>query len=714
MATIKKNFPVTGLGCAACVARVENTLKGCSGVESASVSLASNSAQVEYDPAVIKGADLKKAVQDAGYDLIVPEENEDEDTEGEEDPDLAVEEEAARLREKEFRRLKRDMWLAIILAAVIMILSFGFVGFKGKGLVLFLLASISVFWCGRRFIVNALKQLKHFSATMDTLVALSTTISWLFSTFNLLFPKVWTSQGLEATLYFDSCAMIVAFILIGRVLEQQAKNGTTASIRALMDLQPKKVKAKPGEIVKVKPGQRVPVDGVVVDGDSYVDESLLTGEPVAVFKSAGSRVYTGTVNQKGALKVRTEKTGGDTMLSAIIKMVRDAQGSKPRIQSIVDKVAAVFVPVIIVIALVTFFYWAFVPSGSFVKALLSMVSVLVIACPCSLGLATPTAIIAGIGKGAEKGILIKDADALQIAGKVDTVLVDKTGTLTTGKPVVVEEYWVDEAEKGVLKAMEQLSEHPLAGAVCEHMKDIEPVKVEGFRAIPGEGVEAVRGNMTYFVGNHGPESSVLAEKWGKEGKTVIQFSDEDRLIAVLAFEDVLKESSAEAVTTLAGSGIRTVMLTGDNEASARAAADKSGIAEVRAGMLPAEKAQFVKDLQAAGHKVAMVGDGINDSAALALADLSVAMGKGSDIAMDASMVTIVSSDLGKLPQMVDLSKKTGRVIKENLFWAFIYNIIAVPAAAGVFGFSLNPMIAAACMAFSSVCVVLNSLRLRKL
>ena len=701
--SIRKNFPIEGLGCAACVLRVENALRKVEGVDNVSVSLASNSAQVDYDPALVTPEQLRTAVSDAGYGLIIPE-SEDE---------AEVEDEAEKMRVRYYRRSRRSMWLAILLAIAVFVLQLDTVAFKGKGFALLALASVSVFWCGRHFISSAFTQLRHFSAGMDTLVTLSTLISWLFSLFTLVFPGFWTSKGLPATLYFDSCTMIVAFILIGRVLEERAKYGTTRAVRDLMELRPGKEKYAVGDSVRVKPGKRIPVDGVVVEGESYVDESLLTGEPAPVFKQVGDKVYTGTLNQKGAFKVQAEKVGEDTMLSGIIRLVQEAQGSKPRVQRLVDKVAAVFVPVVLVLAIATFIGWAFVAAdGSFAKALLNMVSVLVIACPCALGLATPTAIVAGIGKGARLGILIKDADSLQVAKDIDTVVLDKTGTLTAGHPTLTGEHWYVERAKGILLAMEQRSEHPLAEAFVNRLAGVKPLEISNFTAIPGEGVEAVYMSETYYVGKHSPEVSPEARKWLDEGKTVVYFHDNQSLLAVFAIEDELNESAASAVSYLRDMKVQTYMLTGDNTAAAGLVARQVGIDQVTAEVLPQDKEQFVRRLQDGGRKVAMVGDGINDSAALARANLSVAMGKGSDIAMDASMVTIVASDLNKVPQLIDLSRRTVRIIRENLLWAFLYNVIAIPAAAGLFGFSLTPMIAAACMAFSSVCVVCNSHRLR--
>ena len=715
------------MGCAACVARVENTLKACKGVSAVNVSLASNSAQVDYDPAVVTPGEMKKAVQDAGYDMLVDGSDDEADSEAE----IA--------RQDAFSALRKDTILACVLAALVMLLSMGFEDFPGKGFVLWALATPVVFWCGRRFFKAGFSALRHGSANMDTLVALSVSISYLFSVFNLLFPQVWTSQGLEAHLYFESATMIVAFILIGRLLEERAKHSTTAAIRKLMGLQEKGSTARPGETVLVKPGERLAVDGLVTDGSSYVDESTLTGEPVPALKQAGSHVYAGTINQNGALTVKVEKVGENTLLSGIIRMVRDAQGSKAPIQKTVDRIAAVFVPVIIGISVLTLLIW--ILCGDVTLGLLAMVTVLVIACPCSLGLATPTAIIAGIGNGASKGILIKDAESLQVARKVQAMVMDKTGTLTEGKPSVVESVWDptiltedDPNElnlRDVLYALEHRSEHPLALAVCESLRGCEDLPVEDFQAILGKGIAGTVHGTRYYVGNMDLLHDVVGDipeatnpmvgdsigPWMDAGYTVTLLFDKVKVYAVLALADELKDTSVQAVKALQAQGIEIHMLTGDNEVAARHIAEETGIAHVKAHVLPQDKAEYVKRLQASGKRVAMVGDGINDSAALAQADLGIAMGQGSDIAIDTAQVTIVSSDLSKLSDLVRLSKRTVTIIRENLFWAFFYNLLAVPLAAGILypvnGFLLNPMVAAACMALSSVCVVTNSLRLRK-
>ena len=730
MSSVKRSFPVQGMGCAACVARVEGALKSAPGVCGASVSLASNTALVEYDSTVTTPEALRKAVQDAGYDLL---------TEGGEDE---AEADAEAAREEAFQKLKKDTILAAALAVLVMLIGMGFKDFPGKRYLLWALATPVVSWCGRRFFKAGFSAVRHGSANMDTLVALSVSISYLFSVFNLLFPGVWTSRGLQPHLYFESSTMIVAFILLGRLLEERAKHSTTAAIRGLMGLQAQGAEIRPGELVLIKPGQRIGVDGVVADGASYVDESTLTGEPMPVVKQKGDRVYAGTLNQNGALNVVAEKVGGDTVLSAIIRMVRGAQGSKAPIQHLVDKIAAVFVPVIIGISILTLLAWIFLaPQDGVTLGLLAMVAVLVIACPCSLGLATPTAIIAGIGKGASQGILIKDAESLQVASKVDAIVMDKTGTLTEGKPSVVESVWdpslaLDAAGsqdlRDVLFSLEKQSDHPLAESVCASLRGCNQLPVKDFEALLGRGITGTVDGVRYYVGNldllntviPNPEdvsiSPLLEESlhlWMDQGYMVTLLFDSKRLYAVLALADDLRDSAVQAVKVLQENGLEVHMLTGDNEISAKRTAAETGIRHVQAHVLPEDKARYVALLQATGKKVAMVGDGINDSAALAQADLGIAMGSGSDIAIHAAQVTVVSSDLGKIRQLIRLSRKTVSVIRENLFWAFFYNLAAVPLAAGVLypftGWLLNPMIAAACMALSSICVVTNSLRLRK-
>ena len=730
MSEIKKEtFPVLGMSCASCAARVDKTLNGQPGVQEASVNYAAATAQVVYDADECSPLVLKAAVQQAGYDLLVETEND-------------ITDEAEKAHAARYESLKKRTLWAIVLAVPIMVLSMAFMHVGWVNYVVWLLSTPVVFVLGRGFFVSAWKQLKHGTCNMDTLVALSTGIAYLFSLFNLFFPQFWLARGIEPHVYFEASSVIIAFILLGRLLEERAKRNTSAAIRKLMGLQPKTVTVwtsegerilpitaiRQGDTVVVKPGERIAVDGVVSEGQSYVDESMLSGEPVPVRKQKDSKVYAGTINQKGAFRFVADKIGQDTLLAQIIRMVQDAQGSKAPVQKLVDKIAAVFVPTIIIVALVAFVAWNLLAAeNGFTHGLLAMVTVLIIACPCALGLATPTALMVGIGKGAENGILIKDAESLEVARKVDTVVLDKTGTLTEGHPQVTDAIWLEEEAKHILYSLEKSSEHPLAEAVVKYLKNIPGRDVKNFGVLSGKGVEGYIEGKKYYAGNLTllQEKGIVlrealkrkAESWTNEAKTVIALADEQKALGVLAITDRLKPTTVQAIEELHKQGVEVWMLTGDQPEAAREVAKQVGIAHYQAGVLPQEKATFVQTLQAKGKKVAMVGDGINDSAALAQADLSIAMGQGSDIAMDTAMVTILSSDLVKISETIRLSQLTVRTIQQNLFWAFFYNLIGVPIAAGVLypinGFLLNPMIGGAAMAFSSVSVVTNSLRLRR-
>ena len=730
MSEIKKEtFPVLGMSCASCAARVDKTLNGQPGVQEASVNYAAATAQVVYDADECSPLVLKAAVQQAGYDLLVETEND-------------ITDEAEKAHAARYESLKKRTLWAIVLAVPIMVLSMAFMHVGWVNYVVWLLSTPVVFVLGRGFFVSAWKQLKHGTCNMDTLVALSTGIAYLFSLFNLFFPQFWLARGIEPHVYFEASSVIIAFILLGRLLEERAKRNTSAAIRKLMGLQPKTVTVwtsegerilpitaiRQGDTVVVKPGERIAVDGVVSEGQSYVDESMLSGEPVPVHKQKDAKVYAGTINQKGAFRFVADKIGQDTLLAQIIRMVQDAQGSKAPVQKLVDKIAAVFVPTIIIVALVAFVAWNLLAAeNGFTHGLLAMVTVLIIACPCALGLATPTALMVGIGKGAENGILIKDAESLEVARKVDTVVLDKTGTLTEGHPQVTDAIWLEEEAKHILYSLEKSSEHPLAEAVVKYLKNIPGREVKDFGVLSGKGVEGYIEGKKYYAGNLtllqekgivlGEALKKKAESWTDEAKTVIALADEQKALGVLAITDRLKPTTVQAIEELHKQGIEVWMLTGDQPEAAREVAKQVGIAHYQAGVLPQEKATFVQTLQAKGKKVAMVGDGINDSAALAQADLSIAMGQGSDIAMDTAMVTILSSDLVKISETIRLSQLTVRTIQQNLFWAFFYNLIGVPIAAGVLypinGFLLNPMIGGAAMAFSSVSVVTNSLRLRR-
>lgn len=728
---IKNTYPVLGMSCASCAARVDKTLNGLPGVYQATVNYATAIAQVEYNPKVCSDATLQSAVQDAGYDLLV-------DT-GEDVADKAEE-----IRLTRYRKIKRRTVAALLLSLPIMVISMFFEDISSLKYVLWILATPVVFGLGREFYINAWRQLKHSTSNMDTLVAVSTGIAYTFSVFNLLFPDFWLSRGIEPHIYFEAASVIIAFILLGRLLEERAKQNTSSAIKKLIGLQPKTVTiivdsdertvpitaVQKGDTILVKPGERIAVDGMVVTGESYVDESMLNGEPVPLHKQSGEKVFAGTINQKGTFQFIADKIGSDTILAQIIRMVQDAQGSKAPVQKLVDRIARFFVPAIISISIIAFVAWIFLaPTNGFTNGLLAMVTVLIIACPCALGLATPTAIMVGIGKGAEKGILIKDAQSLELAQKIDTIILDKTGTITAGHPIVVESLWENgfEHSRKILYSLEKLSEHPLSDAVVNTLQNEKEISIDKFENVPGKGVKGIVGSQTYYAGNlsllndnHITIAShlqELANKWTQEAKTLVWFADSTQAIAAIALTDEIKQTSAQAISQLQEMGVEVYMLTGDNAISAQAISRKVGINHYKAGVLPNEKAQFIKELQANGKKVGMVGDGINDSAALAQADLSIAMGQGSDIAVDTAMATILSSDLLKIPETIRLSQLTIKTIYQNLFWAFIYNLIGIPIAAGIFysvnGFLLNPMWASAAMAFSSVSVVLNSLRLKR-
>ncbi len=730
--TIKKTFPVLGMTCASCANSAQTIVEAQDGVVNAAVNFATGNLTVEYLPNMTDATKLQKAVQGVGYDLLVEDESTQQET-------------LEAIHEKKFKTLKNKTIWAVILSIPVVVYGMFFMDAPYANLIMWAFSTPVVLWLGRDFFINAWKQAKHRSANMDTLVALSTGIAYIFSVFNMLFPEFWHSRGLHAHVYFEAAAVIIAFILLGKLLEERAKGNTSTAIKKLMGLQPKTViviqadgtekqiaieEVNVGDVILVKPGEKIAVDGMVVSGNSYVDESMLSGEPVPVLKKENEKVFAGTINQKGSFQFKAVKVGKETMLAQIIKMVQDAQGSKAPVQKLVDKIAGIFVPVVIGIAILTFILWIILGGeNGVVQGLLAAITVLVIACPCALGLATPTAIMVGVGKGAEKGILIKDAESLELAKKVDAIILDKTGTITEGRPEVTGIQWLnnEDSTKAILVSIEKQSEHPLAEAVVNYFGKVSDfAKVEKFDSITGHGAKADFNNETYFVGNKklmfenkiniSEELQNQADEWGKQSKTAIWFSDSKQALAVVAISDKIKETSVQAIKELQDMGIDLYMLTGDNEATAKAIAEQTGIGHYKAEVLPQHKADFVNELQQQGKTVAMVGDGINDSTALATADVSIAMGKGSDIAMDVAKMTIISSDLTKIPQAIRLSKQTVATIKQNLFWAFIYNLIGIPIAAGILypinGFLLNPMIAGAAMALSSVSVVSNSLRLK--
>jgi len=732
---IKESFPVTGMTCASCAASVESVLKHTEGVFDASVNFANSSVLVEYDKELSPNQ-LQNALREVGYDIIIDAE----------DPSEVQQE----LQQKHYQDIKnRTIWSAI-LTLPIFVLGMFYMQWEPSKWISLVLAFPILFWFGRSFFINAFKQAKHGKANMDTLVALSTGIAFIFSVFNTFFPEFWLSRGIEPHVYYEAATVIITFISLGKLLEEKAKSNTSSAIKKLMGLQPKTLKiiengeekevpissVQVGQTILVRPGEKIPVDGEVSKGSSYVDESMITGEPVPVQKSQGEKVFAGTVNQKGSFQFTAEKVGGETLLSQIIKMVQQAQGSKAPVQKLVDKIAGIFVPAVLSISIVTFIVWMSVGGdNAFSQALLTSVAVLVIACPCALGLATPTAIMVGIGKGAENNILIKDAESLELGYKVNAVILDKTGTITEGKPLVTDILWKDKLQnqkeyKEILLAIEAQSEHPLAEAVVNHLKEenIEQAEITSFESITGKGVKAQsEKGSKYYVGNHKlmVEKDIqidatlmqTAESLEEKAKTVIFFGNEHQVLAILAIADKIKETSKKAIAMLQERGIEVYMLTGDNNKTASAVAKQVGITNYQGEVMPSDKATFVEKLQADGKIVAMVGDGINDSHALAQANVSIAMGKGSDIAMDVAKMTLITSDLQSIPKALELSKRTVLGIRQNLFWAFIYNIIGIPIAAGVLypvnGFLLDPMIAGAAMAFSSVSVVANSLRLKR-
>lgn len=728
-----KTLPVLEMSCAVCANSVEHTVAGLEGIKNAVVNFATHTLTVTYDVSVIGLNEIKKAVQDAGYDLII-----------EEGDTREMQEEA---ETKRYRILRRNTIGAWVLAIPLAILGMFFMHAPYANWIMLVLAVSIMFLFGNEFYINGFKHALKGSANMDTLVALSTLIAFLFSLFNTLYPQFWYSRGIEPHVYYEASGVIIAFVLLGKFLEERAKKNTSSAIKGLMGLQPKTAylispdgeeqevlisQLQAGDLLRVHPGERIPVDGVIEEGFSAIDESMLSGEAIAVMKQQGSKAMAGTINQQGSFIMKAIGVGEATLLAQIVKMVQEAQGSKAPVQRIVDKISSIFVPVVIGISLLTFVVWLLIGGDAYFSyAVLSAVSVLVIACPCALGLATPTALMVGMGKAASRHILIKDAYALENMCKVDTVVMDKTGTLTEGKPSVVDSYWFSDSSKvylDVLYTAEKQSEHPLSLAVLDWLDESGAANVDftDFENCPGRGIRMNYEGEIYWIGNRAfkdsfqvelsSDTKIVIKNWQKKANTIIYYGRGSSLLAIIAIADNLKSTSAAAVKTLRKNGIEVHLLTGDREEVAINTAKEAGILFHKAEVLPAEKEEYIKTLQANGKIVAMVGDGINDSQALARADVSIAMGKGTDIAMDVAMVTLMTSDLKLLPEAIRLSRQTVKHIRQNLFWAFIYNIIGIPLAAGVLfpinGMLLNPMLASAAMAFSSVSVVLNSLRLK--
>ena len=745
--TAQETLPILGMTCASCVSRVEKALRTPPGVLRAEVNLATEKATVTYLPGQATRQDLVDAVRGAGYDVVEPAPGAGKAAVAA----AADAEEAARAAAYHTLKLKVAVGFALSIFIFLGTMQphwFPFLpAWMHNGYLLWGLASIVQFWVGRQFYTTAWAALKHGTTTMNTLVALGSSAAYIYSVLGLLFPAFFEHQGLGEPMYFDSSAFIITLILTGRLLEARAKGQTGAAIKALIGLQPRTARVVRGGVetdvpvaevlagdrVVVRPGEKVPVDGVVEEGSSPVDESMLTGEPIPVGKHPGDEVIGATLNTTGSFTLRATKVGSETALAQIVRLVQQAQGTKPPIARLADVIAAWFVPAVIAIATVTLVVWlVWGPQPALNYALLNFVAVLVIACPCALGLATPTAIMVGTGKGAENGVLIRDGAALETAHKLDVVVLDKTGTLTEGKPRVTDVVPFDGAdgatppldEDGLLRLVagaERGSEHPLAAAILAEAdaRGVATPRATAFEAIAGHGIRAVVDGHTVVAGNErlagdaGERAALLAG----QGKTVVSVLVDDVPAGAIAVADTLKPSSAAAVGRLRQLGLDVVMLTGDQEATARAIAAEAGIDHVIAGVLPQEKASEVAALQRDGSRVAMVGDGINDAPALAQADVGMAIGTGTDVAMEASDVTLVSGDLGGVTTAVQLSRATIRTVKQNLFWAFAYNVALIPLAAGAFypafGILLSPIWAAAAMGLSSVTVVSNSLRLRR-
>ncbi len=730
----KETYQVEGMSCAVCTQNVESVLSSLKGVNSAHVNFASASVLVEFNEKEVSEKEFQESIEGIGYKLIIGQKN---------DPIFEI-------QEKEKRILKKAREKALfsnLFALPVFILSMFFPDVPYANWIMFILAIPVLSWFGRDFFTIAYKQARHGSTNMDTLVALSTGTAFLYSTFNTIFPEFLLTNGIKPHVYFEAVVIIIALILLGRYLEEKAKSKTSDSIKKLMGLKVKTAQllqnktekkvsiddVKIGDILIIRPGEKIPVDGKVINGSSYVDESMITGEPIPVEKKENDYVIGATVNTTGSFNMVAEKIGKYTMLSQIIEMVKNAQGSKAPVQKLVDKIASVFVPVVISLAIISFILWYLLgPDPKITYAFVTLVTVLIIACPCALGLATPTALMVGIGKGAENGILIKNAETLETAKKIDVVVVDKTGTITKGQPEVSEIVWLkSDIKRNVILEdvleIERKSEHPLAEAIVKYLDHLSnsSLNIVQFKSQTGLGVSATIYENNYLIGNYQlmkenqidiNEEHQYFDQFDNYAQTLVFIAKNKVLVALIAISDQLKENSISAIKRLQKMNIEVHMLTGDNKKTAQSIASKTGLNHYKAEVLPKDKLDYISNLQSQNLNVTMVGDGINDSPALSKADVGIAIGQGTDIAMESADITLVKGDLEKIAASIKLSKATFKTIKENLFWAFIYNIIAIPIAAGILypinGFMLNPMIAGGAMAFSSVSVVLNSLRLK--
>ncbi|OGE30512.1 copper-translocating P-type ATPase [Candidatus Daviesbacteria bacterium RIFCSPHIGHO2_01_FULL_44_29] len=739
MTEVKQIFPIKGMHCASCVGLIEKSLTQMPGVKKAMVNLATEQATVTFDSDLCKEEQIVSAVASVGYQAML-------------EQDMVSEDQERIEKTKELKKLGIKVASSLFLGGLILWGSFPGLTNTAPGIlkifwVQLLLATPVQFWAGWDFYRATIPALKHRTANMDTLVALGTTVAYLYSAFVTAFPNVVMDLGLEAMPYFDVATIVIGLILLGRYFEAKAKGQTSEAIRKLIGLQAKTARViredreidipidqvSVGEIIRVRPGEKIPVDGIIVEGESSVDDSMITGESIPVDKAKGDIVIGATINKSGTFIYKATKIGSGTMLSQIIKLVQEAQGSKAPIQRIADMISAYFVPIVIMLAFATFATWyIFGPIPTLLYALLNTVAVLIIACPCAMGLATPTAIMVGTGKGAERGILIKDAESLEIAHKIKTVIFDKTGTLTKGKPEVTDIIALGQVTENEVLALaasvEKGSEHSLAESIVQEAdkRELKLTQVTKFKAIAGHGVEGVLDKAQVYLGNRRlmdqekvSFSSDLAqiEKLETEGKTVMMLSVDHKLSGLIAVADTIKESAHAGIEALEKLGIEVVMLTGDNQRTANAIARKLGITRVLAEVLPDTKASEVRKIQEEGKVVAMVGDGINDAPALVQANIGIAMGTGTDIAIEAADITLINKDLTSVASAIQLSKKTMRTIKLNLFWAFAYNIVLIPVAMGMlypfFKILLSPILASVAMATSSISVVSNSLLLKR-
>ncbi len=734
------SIPVSGMTCAACQSRVQRTLQKTPGVSDATVNLMMGNATVTYDPAAVSPDALVAAIRDTGYGAEMPAQERS-----------AFEEQEARdaSTAKEFKELKRKAVLSGVIGAGAMAAMPFLHHFPWATWALLVLTTGVMLTAGRHFYTRAWSAFRHHSADMNTLIAVGTGAAFVYSVIATVVPTFFTSRGVPADVYYEAVILIIAFILTGNAFEARAKRNTAVALRALVHLQPKTARVMrndverevgieqvvAGDIVVVRPGERIPVDGLVMLGESAVDESMLTGESMPVAKKSGDRVIGGTMNGTGSFRLNATTLGSDSVLAQIVKLMRDAQGSRAPIQALADRISGIFVPVVISISIATFAIWfVLADTAPAVRGFAAAVAVLIIACPCAMGLAVPTAVMVATGKGAELGVLIKGGEALQRAGEIRTVVLDKTGTVTEGKPTVTDLVRApgfsrsDEELLRLVASLENSSEHPLAGAIVKYAlaRGLALATAEAFASVTGRGATGVVEGVALAVGNaalmqdHAVDVAPLAtaaERLAGEGRTPMYIAADGALAGLIAVADPIKATSREAIATLHGMGLEVVMLTGDNQRTADAIARVAGVDRVVAGVLPEGKVAEIKRLQAEGKVVAMVGDGINDAPALVQADVGMAMGTGTDVAVEAGDIVLMRGDLRTAAQAIMLSRRTMRTMRENLFWAFIYNVIGIPVAAGVlypaFGLMLSPVLASAAMAFSSVSVVGNSLRLRR-